>query len=86
MSRARDIEELEALWLGGDSDEKVCDQAIEIVERLVYEKRRARVRNEPAREESLKEQERDFDSLIERIDKARHAHALDKFKEYCRNH
>jgi hypothetical protein len=45
MSRARDIEELEALWLGGDSDEKVCDQAIEIVERLVYEKRRARVRN-----------------------------------------
>ncbi len=86
MSRARDIEELEALWVDGATDEKVCDQAIEIIERLVYEKRRAHVRKDEAREESLREQERDFDDLIKKIDDRKHAHALDKFKEYCRNH
>ena len=86
MSRARDIEELEALWVGGATDEKVCDQAIEIIERLVYEKKRAWHRNDKAYQESLKDQERDFGDLIKKIDKSRHVNALDKFKEYCRTH
>lgn len=85
MSRARDIEELEALWQGGASDEKVSDQAIEIVDRLEYEMKRARVNNDQAREELLNEQKRDFKSLINIINNVKHAHFLDKYIKYCKS-
>lgn len=84
-NRARDIEELEDLLNGAESDEKLCDQAIEIIERLVEEKKRARYRGDYAHEQSLAQQERDFQNIILDIEKRRHPNTLDKFKEFCRN-
>lgn len=86
MSRARDIEELEVLLNNAESADKLCNQAIEIIERLVEEKRKARYRNDHAREQTLREQERDFQNVLEEIERRRHASTLDKFKEYCRTH
>lgn len=86
MSRARDIEELEDLLNNAESDEKLCDQAIEVVERLVDEKKRARYRGDYAQSQKLAKDEKDFFEVIEKIEARRHAHALDKFKEYCKKH
>lgn len=83
-ARARDIEELEDLLNNAESDEKLCNQAIEIIERLVEEKKKAAYRGDDFLSQKIAEQEKDFVQVIRNIENRRHPHALDKFKEYCR--
>lgn len=83
-ARARDIEELEDLLNNAESDEKLCNQAIEIIERLLEEKKKAEYRGDAFLSQKIAEQEKDFVQVITNIENRRHPHALDKFKEYCR--
>lgn len=85
MSRAPDVADLEKMLDDGKSDDELCDRAIEIVERLRAEARRFRYSGNTREQDRIEAEGADFANVIEQIDKRRHPHALDRFKEYIRN-
>lgn len=82
--RARDIQELADLLDGAESDERLSNQAIEIHERLIDEKSRARHKNDGVRARVLVEQEEDFCAVKKEIMDRRHSRVLEKYTEWCK--
>ncbi|MDO8521430.1 MAG: hypothetical protein Q7S52_04905 [bacterium] len=80
--RAADIEDLEKMLNGGGSDEDLCSRSIEIFERLAEEANRYRYSGSGTQRNRIEDEVRDFADVIKQIERRRHEHALDRFKEY----
>ena len=80
--RAKDIEELEWLLNNAGSDKELCDKAIEIVDRLIYEVKQYQKMGDQALLDEIERQSDDFLSILEEIKRRKHDHVLDDFFNY----
>lgn len=76
---APDIRDLEKMLNDGEGDASLSRRAIEIIERLDDERRRARYKMDYRTCERLAEEDADFKRVIGEILRRRHDHVLDRF-------
>jgi hypothetical protein len=82
ISTAPDLLDLKKKLDDGEGDDVLNNRAIEIFERLTEEMMEAKGWKDGSQQRRLDQEVKDFEDLMNEIEKRRHAHVFDKFAQY----